>query len=151
MYTYYDRVTTPSSCCRSLRKTEGRHNAKFVVTKLPPVTWWCPSKWPTRSQEISVRYEVLTHLPWTKWPSFRRRHFQMHFLDWKRLNFEKDPKGPINNIPALVQIMAWRRSGDKPLSEPMVVSLLTHTCVTWPQWVNVESLLCSIYDDPGMH
>ena len=23
------------------------------------------------------------------------------------------PKGPINNIPALVQIMAWRRSGDK--------------------------------------
>ena len=29
-------------------------------------------------------------------------------------------KGPINNIPALVQIMAWRRSGDKPLSEPML-------------------------------
>ena len=29
------------------------------------------------------------------------------------------PKGPINNFPALVQIMAWRRSGDKPLSEPM--------------------------------
>ena len=26
------------------------------------------------------------------------------------------PKGPINNIPALVQIMAWRRPGDKPLS-----------------------------------
>ena len=28
-------------------------------------------------------------------------------------------KGPMNNIPALVQIMAWRRTGDKPLSEPM--------------------------------
>ena len=27
----------------------------------------------------------------------------------------------INNIPALVQIMAWRRPGDKPLSEPMTV------------------------------
>ena len=26
------------------------------------------------------------------------------------------PKGPINNIQALVQIMAWRRSGDRPLS-----------------------------------
>ena len=25
------------------------------------------------------------------------------------------PKGPINNIPALIQIMAWRRPGDKPL------------------------------------
>ena len=30
------------------------------------------------------------------------------------------PKGPINNIPALVQIMAWRRPGDKPLSETML-------------------------------
>ena len=45
------------------------------------------------------------------------------------------PKGPINNIPALVQIMAWHRSGDKPLSEPMMVSLPTHICVTRPQWV----------------
>ena len=32
------------------------------------------------------------------------------------------PMGPINNIPALVQIMPWRRPGDKPLSEPMIVS-----------------------------
>ena len=47
------------------------------------------------------------------------------------------PKGPINNIPALVQIMAWRRPGDKPLSEPMMVSLLSHICVTRPQWVKV--------------
>ena len=48
-------------------------------------------------------------------------------------------KGPINNIPALVQIMAWRRPGDKPLSEPMMVSLLKHICVTRPQWVNSSS------------
>ena len=27
------------------------------------------------------------------------------------------PEAPINNIPALVQIMAWRRPGDKPVSE----------------------------------
>ena len=27
---------------------------------------------------------------------------------------------PINNKPVLVQVMAWRRSGDKPLSEPML-------------------------------
>ena len=46
------------------------------------------------------------------------------------------PKGLINNIPALVQIMAWRRPGDKPLSEAMMVSLLMHICVTRPQWVN---------------
>ena len=40
-----------------------------------------------------------------------------------------------NNILALVQIMAWRRPGDKPLSEPMMVNLLRHICVTRPQWV----------------
>ena len=45
------------------------------------------------------------------------------------------PKGAINNILAMVQMMAWRRPGDKPLSEPMVVSLPTHICVTRPQWV----------------
>ena len=45
------------------------------------------------------------------------------------------PKVRINNIPALVQIMAWCRTGDKSLSAPMMVSLPTHICVTRPQWV----------------
>ena len=45
----------------------------------------------------------------------------------------------INNIPSLVQIMAWRRPGNKPLSEPMMVSLLTHICVIRPQWVNYNT------------
>ena len=49
------------------------------------------------------------------------------------------PKVRINNIPLLVQIMAWRRPGDKPLSEPMLVSLPTHICVTRPQWVKLIS------------
>ena len=47
------------------------------------------------------------------------------------------PKVWINNIPALVQIMAWRRPGNKPLSDPMTVNLLMNICVTWPQWVNL--------------
>ena len=46
------------------------------------------------------------------------------------------PKVLINNIPSLVQIMAWRQPGDKPLYEPMMGNSLTHICVTWPQWVN---------------
>ena len=46
------------------------------------------------------------------------------------------PKGQIDNIPALVQIMVWRRPGDKPLSGPIMVSLLTHRYITRPQWVN---------------
>ena len=45
------------------------------------------------------------------------------------------PKGLINNITALVQIMAWRQLGDKPLSEPLMGSLLTQIYVTRPQCV----------------
>ena len=37
------------------------------------------------------------------------------------------PGGPIGNIQALVQIMAWRRPGDKPLSEPMMDAYLRHS------------------------
>ena len=48
------------------------------------------------------------------------------------------PNGAINNIPALGQIMAWHRSGEKPSSKPMMVSLLTHIYVTWPQCVNAS-------------
>ena len=74
------------------------------------------------------------------------RHFPDDILKWIFFNenvwisieisLKFAPKGQINNIPALVQIMAWRRPGDKPLSETMMVSLLTHICVTRPQWVN---------------
>ena len=46
-------------------------------------------------------------------------------------------RGPINNIPDLVQIMAWRQTGNKRLSEPIMISLPTHICVTQPQWVNI--------------
>ena len=53
-----------------------------------------------------------------------------------RISLKFVPRVRINNIPALVHIMAWRRPGGKPLSEPMMVSLLTHICVTRPQWVN---------------
>ena len=45
------------------------------------------------------------------------------------------PRVRINNIPALVKIMAWRRSGDRPLFEPMLDNLLTHICATRLQWV----------------
>ena len=76
----------------------------------------------------------------TKLTLFRTRHFQKHFFNenaWTSLKIllKFVPKVRINNIPALIQIMAWRRPGDKPLSEPMMVSLLTHICVTRSQWV----------------
>ena len=51
------------------------------------------------------------------------------------LSLKLVPNVRINNIPALVRIMAWHRLGDKPLSEPMMVKLSTHICVTRSQWV----------------
>ena len=86
-----------------------------------------------------------------KWiNSLRPRENYCHFTDdifryiyfdenaWILLNFSLKlvPKGTIDNISALVQIMAWRQPGTKPLSEPIMVRLLTHICITQPQWVN---------------
>ena len=50
-------------------------------------------------------------------------------------------KGQINNIPVLVQIMAWRQPGNKSLSEPMMVRLLMHIYVTRPQWVKIVTAI----------
>ena len=58
----------------------------------------------------------------------------MHLLVWKCTNLFKIslkfvPKVQINNIPSLVQIMAWCQLANKPLSDIMMVSLLRHICV----------------------
>ena len=66
-----------------------------------------------------------------------------------KISLKFAPKASINNIPALVQIMAWRRPGDKPLSESMMVSLLTHICVTRPQWVKSYPLVGWYWNIPG--
>ena len=88
-------------------------------------------------------------------PRRNRRHFaddifKCIFLNenvWTPIKFSLKfvPKGPINNISALFQIMAWRRPGDKPLSEPTIVSLPTHIWVTRPQLVNTTSELYSTF------
>ena len=82
-----------------------------------------------------------THWGWDKMDAILQTIFSNAFSLMKMLQLRLKfywslfpIKGPINNIPALVQIMAWCRPGDKPLSEPMMVNLLTHICVTGPQW-----------------
>ena len=94
----------------------------------------------------------------TKLNSLRPRQNRRHFADdifkciflneneWisLRISLKFGPNGRINNFPSLVQIMVWRRPGDKPLSEPMMVSLLTHICITRPQWVKLKSAEISV-------
>ena len=65
--------------------------------------------------------------------TFKRIFLNENVLISIKISLKFVPKGQINNIPALVQIMAWCRPGDKPLSEPRMVSLPTHICVTRPQ------------------
>ena len=80
--------------------------------------------------------------------TFRPRQNGRHFLDdifkciflneniWIsiKISLKFVPQGP---TPALVKIMAWHRPGDKPLSDPLMVRLSTHICVTRPQWVKL--------------
>ena len=112
---------------------------------------------------ILKQQDVITH-PWPystaaqlnplggkgKVNTLKQRQYGRHFADdtFKCIFLNEDirisfkislkfvPQGPINNIAALVQIMAWRRLGDKPLSETMLVRIPAHICVTRPQWVN---------------
>ena len=51
--------------------------------------------------------------------------------------------------------MVWRRPSDKPLSEQMIVSLLTHIYVIWSQWMNSlpasPRVFCNIGYPSKMH
>ena len=78
---------------------------------------------------------VLTHLGRDKMTVILQTIFSYAF-SWIKISLKFVPKGAIKYIPALVQIMAWLRSSDEPLSEPVMVSWLTHICVIRPQWVN---------------
>ena len=103
--------------------------------------------WMTKALSALHRSQSISHKIWTQFVvlyfvvfissvvnSFRPRQNRPHFADNDfKYNFLNEnvwilikvslkfvPKGPINHIPALVQIMAWCRTGNKPLSEPMM-------------------------------
>ena len=104
--------------------------------------------------EIRAYHDGLS-LPFWWWPqplafiTLKPRQNGRHFADdiFKCIFLDKSvwiaiyislkivPNGSINYILASVQIMAWRRPGDKPLSEPVMVRLPTQICVTRPWWV----------------
>ena len=86
-------------------------------------------------------YKELTHWGRDKMATIFQTTFEIHFLEWKciiliKISLKFVPKGQINDIPLLVQIMASHQPGDKPLPEPMMVSLLAYICITRPQWLN---------------
>ena len=58
--------------------------------------------------------------------NYRIENGRNYFPQWKFARLQISVKfilmGTITIEPALIQIMAWRRTGDKPLSEPMLAS-----------------------------
>ena len=61
-------------------------------------------------------------------PTFQTNFFEHISLNENagissRISPKSVPYGPTNNNTALVLTMAWRRLGDKPLSEPMMAEL----------------------------
>ena len=86
---------------------------------------------------------ILTHLGWNKMATILQTTFSNAFscMKWYefqlRFHWSLFPRVQLNNIPALVQTMAWCPPGNKPLSEPLMVSLLTHICVSRPQLVKL--------------
>ena len=116
------------------------------VNKAPGIGWWCYNKFNTPVSQMTS-YSVWCSL-WLN--ILRPRQNGRHFADdifksiflnenaWitLKISLKFVSKVRINNIPALVQTLAWRGQGDKTLAELMMASLLTHICVTWPQWVD---------------
>ena len=93
-----------------------------------------------------VRCQAIELSNWSldKMPSILQTTFSNTF-SWIKINaFQlKFPKVPIDNIPALVQIMAWRLPGDKPLSEPMALGYWRIYASLGLKWVNENSRFVS--------
>ena len=95
---------------------------------------------------------VLTHWARDKmviFPTAFSNAFSWNVWIPTKSSFKFVPNGPVNKVPALVQIMAWHWPGDRPLSEPMIVTLAMHLCLTRPQWVKIPFLIicvCDIFD-----
>ena len=112
--------------------------------KMPPANWhpFCSHLGVFHAVRCWVSSRPLLN---TLRPRQNGRHFPDDIFKWIFLNenvwisinisLNFVPRGLINNIPTLVQAMAWRWPGDKPLSEPMIVRFPTYICVTGPQWV----------------
>ena len=85
---------------------------------------------------------VFTHWGWDKMATILQMTISNAFFVnenvWIAINIALKfvPKGQVNNMATLVQIMAWHQPGDKPLSDQMMVSILMHIYITQPQWVN---------------
>ena len=78
---------------------------------------------------LTSALEGLTHLPLDKMAVISQTTFSSaismieSFLILIQISLKVVPEGPIDNKAALFQVMAWCRTGTKPLPEPMLTQL----------------------------
>ena len=93
--------------------------------------------------------QILTHWADTKWPKFYRQHFKLIFLSENcsiliQVWLKFVPQDKINNEPGLVQIMVWRQSGNKPLSEPMMAYFVDMLLGLDELYITLYEFVCKI-------
>ena len=100
---------------------------KIINLKLHPHLPAANEKIPWTCLQITA-----TQYRWSRMNTWMQRQYGHHFADDTlkhifsyenirisiKISLKFVHKGPINNCPPLVQMMAWHRPGDKPLSEP---------------------------------
>ena len=134
----------------------GLHVLSVKVHRLQCGSWWPGAVWTCQTQWVDLKKFCAREIN-----TLRSKQNGCHFADdifkyiflsetfpiSHKISLKFVPMGPVNIIPALVQIMAWHRPGDKPSSEPMMVRSLTHICVTRPQWVNTSGATTGLFQD----
>ena len=108
----------------------------------------CPAECIFRKHWSMLAFSIISH----DWCGVGAWNFQMHFIEWNCMNKFGSKfhcslflRVSMNNIPALVQIIAWRLPGAKLLSEPVMVRLPMHICITQPQWINWGAFKLLLY------
>ena len=117
----------------AVEQVDGKQRHSHTETALNKAIRFIPKgKYRVKPRRISLHIEAKA-----KWTPFFRRHFQLDFWIenvWISLQISLTfvHKGPVNNSPALVQMIYRRRPGDKSMPKRMMVRVLTHI------WVNHE-------------
>ena len=102
----------------------------IMWTDRPTSSWWLQICWCQAVSNNHADSSIINTLrPRQNGHRFADDTFKRIFLNENvrlsiKISLKFVPKGPINNIPSLVQIMA------------LMVSLPTHICVTRPRWVS---------------
>ena len=77
-------------------------------------------------------YNPLTHYGWDKMVAIFQTTFSNEF-SWMKMYY--------HGLKFHWNVLLGVQTGAKPLSEPMMINVLTHMCVTRPQWINKCAIL----------